>query len=290
MLLDRYFGSHYVDTLQSGRLKTSRISAFNDPFEFMYVSSIEAATVDQVRQLMREDASFLPLVSELSKKVGFPLPREALGQLVENEPWIVAKLAEAWPEIAKRAEKVPLERRKEIIDQELRAICFSDARKVEPLDEILLWAHYADKHRGVRIRFDFPCEKNRRFEIIQMRYSNERVKVSLAPWDEKQALEAILESARVKSSAWGYEREFRLFTKVGLCEGKEIMGADGSALMEHFFAFERSWVKLIDFGVLFPEREIQSVLNLLKVEYPRAVGRKALFHESQYALGYDRII
>jgi hypothetical protein len=35
MLLHRYFGSHAFETLKEAKLKTSRISGFNDPFEFL---------------------------------------------------------------------------------------------------------------------------------------------------------------------------------------------------------------------------------------------------------------
>ena len=37
MLLHRYFGSHAFETLKDRKLKTSRLSDFNDPFEFMFV-------------------------------------------------------------------------------------------------------------------------------------------------------------------------------------------------------------------------------------------------------------
>jgi hypothetical protein len=41
MLLHRYFGLHAFETLKEARLKTSRISSFNDPFEFLYVAAGE---------------------------------------------------------------------------------------------------------------------------------------------------------------------------------------------------------------------------------------------------------
>src|SRR6266478_1619803 len=37
MLLHRYFNSHVFETLKDAKLKTSRISSFNDSFEFLYV-------------------------------------------------------------------------------------------------------------------------------------------------------------------------------------------------------------------------------------------------------------
>jgi len=38
MLLHRYFNTHAFETLKDAKLKTSRISTFNDSFEFLYVS------------------------------------------------------------------------------------------------------------------------------------------------------------------------------------------------------------------------------------------------------------
>jgi hypothetical protein len=39
MLLHRYFGSHAFETLKEAKFKTSRITSFNDPFEFLFVTT-----------------------------------------------------------------------------------------------------------------------------------------------------------------------------------------------------------------------------------------------------------
>jgi hypothetical protein len=58
---------------------------------------------------------------------------------------------------------------------------------------------------------------------------------------------------------------------------------------ECFLAFEREWVKSIDFGVRCPQVEIEKMLSLLKTDYPKIVRRRAVFHKTEYALEYEEI-
>jgi hypothetical protein len=279
MLLHRYFGSYALETLKNAELWASRISAFNDPFEFMYVNTgkITPAQAEQFcLGLLNTPSKFLEV-----KALHPNLTDEAIRQLIQQQlPSMIQKIVENFKTIS----ELPLKRRQQIIDEELRAICFSDPSRIKPLDEILLWSHYANKHEGVRIGFEFPDGIKEPFEITPITYQQNRVEVDLSFGVEYEQTHAALEkSATVKSLSWEYEREYRLFVKVGRCEDRRT---PGSAVEQLFLGFKREWVKSVDFGVSCSGATIRPIVDVLKSDYPGIIPKKAMFHETDYALTY----
>jgi hypothetical protein len=59
--------------------------------------------------------------------------------------------------------------------------------------------------------------------------------------------------------------------------------------VEHFLEFKRDWVREVDFGALCPESEIRPIIDLLRRDYPEVTASRACFHETEYALQYNRI-
>jgi Protein of unknown function (DUF2971) len=178
-----------------------------------------------------------------------------------------------------------LDDREELVDTCMRVICFS-ADDVKTLDEILMWSHYASKHYGLRIGFEFPEGIKHPFMIVPIDYREKRVEADLSYGSKIEAMTAALEeSAKVKSLAWRYENEYRLITMPELCRAREMP----DSTIEHFLDFKREWVKRVDFGVRCPQAEIQRVIGLLKSDYPHVVFRRADFHKSEYALEYKEI-
>ena len=284
MLLHRYFGSHAFETLKEAKLKTSRISDFNDPFEFMYVytSSMTCEQAEKHIQSMTKSPKFiswakqhLPLIPEV----------EIQNYLKQFTP---EKIMDVAANFGKDCE-LSFKRRRVIIDEELRALCFSDSAKMDMLDEILLWSHYADKHKGVRIGFEFPALDNPAVQISEMVYQKNRVEVDFSFEAQAELVEyALFKSAITKSSAWEYEHEVRLFVKTESCEPREIKKSD-SIVLEHFLVFDPACVKTVDFGALCSSQEIQITVSFLKANYPNTICRKADFHKTEYALEYKLI-
>jgi hypothetical protein len=184
-----------------------------------------------------------------------------------------------------------LDKRRQIIDEELRAICFSNPNEVKRLDELLLWSHYAKKHEGFRIGFEFPEEIKHQCHLKGIAYQQNRVVVDVSfGADPQLSYKALEESATVKSRAWEYEHEVRLFTKTLHCRPRVVTNPDSTSTLEHFFLFKREWVKLVDFGALCPPTHVQQVLALLKTDYPKSViRRQAQFHQTEFALDYREL-
>lgn len=80
--------------------------------------------------------------------------------------------------------------------------CFCKIR-----DDILMWAHYADKHKG--LCFEFDGSENCRFfgDAQQVQYEDYTPLVLLSDDSSKIMERTIL----TKSKHWSYEREYRIF-------------------------------------------------------------------------------
>jgi hypothetical protein len=290
MILHRYFSSHAFETLKEAKLKTARISDFNDPFEFLYVP-VGKLSENEMKNFIgaRDSNILLQVCNQLleKQKPGLGLTEQDFETFLK-QPKTIEDITGQWPAIVANND-LSFERRRQIIDEGLRAICFADSTNVKPLDEILLWSHYANKHKGVRIGFDFPNLRNEAFKIEQMRYEEKRPEVvfSLGADANQEAYNALLASAKVKSTAWKYENEHRLFTQTRACERRQITNGDGTQFEEYFLEIDRGWFRSVDFGALCPEAEIKKITSMLKSDYPGSIiCQRAKFHRTDYALEF----
>ncbi|MGE3335407.1 MAG: DUF2971 domain-containing protein [Rhodospirillaceae bacterium] len=122
----------------------------------------------------------------------------------------------------------------------------------------LMWAHYADSHKGMLLGFDVP---ERAF--YQVEYTSKRPNLSefghktlddITPEDIKRL-------TRLKSAGWSYEEEYRAYLALGV--GELIDGA------EHFFVPFSSNLKL-------REVIVGSRYKGLKSEVVAAVGDRTV--------------
>lgn len=80
---------------------------------------------------------------------------------------------------------------------------------------IVMWAHYAEKHKGGVIGIDFDKihpNANEQLGILMqpVDYDNKRVKINVLEWYEKGTdEETIRKFSLTKSDSWDYEEEFR---------------------------------------------------------------------------------
>ncbi len=84
----------------------------------------------------------------------------------------------------------------------------TDRNNLDSVENLLMWAHYADHHKGICVRYMIPHN----FQLIDE--NNERI-ILLKPViyrDKKISVKNItLEDAfYLKSSQWGYENEYRV--------------------------------------------------------------------------------
>lgn len=280
MTLFRYFGSHAYETLEEGLLMTSRVSGFNDPFEFLYVPERHLPTdqADSFIQKRLADPSFQALI-----EARFPNENPDERRKKVTEPHVAQALCAQFGE----AMESTLMNRDGVADMTIRLVCFS-SEEASTHDEILLWSHYANKHKGYRIGFDFPKTATNGYTIESVSYDDKRVPVRFTGDTSDPQLHASLsKSVTTKSIAWKYENEARLMISPFQCEPKEIKEHKGR--IERFFRFESSLIVKVDCGLRSSDTEDAKIVSLVKERYSRAVVRKAQFHKANYSLEYHSL-
>jgi len=80
--------------------------------------------------------------------------------------------------------------------------CFSEERK-----DILMWSHYADKHRGICLQFDGTSHTPFFGEALKVHYQEKYPTINaFTGTDAEKSEKALL----VKAEYWGYEAEWRI--------------------------------------------------------------------------------
>jgi hypothetical protein len=280
MLLHRYFGSHGLETLRDAELKTSRISEFNDPFEFAYRTVGEVTKEIALKQtLARIDSpGFYDTV--LAQKPELRTHDEARRFVSQRIPEMAAAMHTNY---ARMVETVKGQR-EEIADESVRLICFS--RPESTIEgEILQWSHYGNKHHGIRIGFDLPLGLTEFGKLVEVKYRKGRVPLDVTQEADSETTQAaIREAMEVKSVAWKYEGEFRLFLALRQCTRRVV-----KERAEDFISFAPAAVRTLDFGLRCPPAQVDSVMALLREKYPSVVARQAQHHADEFALAYRQL-
>lgn len=240
--------------LRGQRIRFSPIHALNDPFEMKphlsavadrdYILEQARRSVPQVleTELAKLPPSVRSLLSEerlaafLSAKV--PQTAESLGQTI----------ASFMPSI-----RETLERR---FGDLLGILCLS-----ETADNLPMWAHYADSHRGFVVGFDetspfFDCRVSPTDDLRHVRrveYSLDRPSLTLV---ELNSFRPFL----TKGTDWAYEREWRMVRP--LDDASHVVGNGTDAV--HLFDFPAQALTSVILGCRMSEAkraEIRSILQ-----------------------------
>jgi len=137
----------------------------------------------------------------------------------------------------------------------------------------VMWAHYADKHKGAVIGIDFDnvfyeiCRITCGLKLNQIEYSEQRPKINILT-DFETPPEAFLRTILTKSSEWKYEQEFRTVFSVDALGNLRKQGLaclkDFNGKKTWFLRLNPESIREVLFG-LFTEVSLkQKVRNLIK--------------------------
>ncbi|GAB3753841.1 DUF2971 domain-containing protein [Spirosoma pomorum] len=229
---------HYtgIDTaakiLSNRNLRFSSPESFNDPFD-LYDGLIDKRPKGKHKKL---------------------LGKEFLNSKPRTERKRLQKLfATSSIQLLTEARKFSLD----VTKKSLGICCFSKRHDIG-----LLWSHYACKHKGVCLGFDFePVNSNKEYVVI---FNEVNYKSSIEPLNYYESRDAALENwIYSKSTIWSYEEEVRAF----------IYDRNGA----RDFDFERACLKEVYFGCNTTEAEREPILKLLEhVGYKNAIKKKMI--------------
>lgn len=268
MILYRYFKAEdAINTLKKSSLKTSKLSGVNDPFELSWRS--KPPTREEAENFVR-NSSYGKTYRAIADQKDVPYEQVAAG---------LEDVSESASSIMRDHEVISqtiLRERVAAADARVRFICFS-AETITSSADVKMWSLYGDKHSGIRMGFQFPA--NLADQILPIEYSVTRPEINLFTLDLEEQRSNADRLMNVKSDAWRYEEEWRLYLPLNACENRMVYGKP----ME-FFWFNPEWVKSIDFGLKCDA--IKDIKALIEQQYPQVNLSIAEMHGTDYALQY----
>ena len=185
---------------------------FNDPFDCQIVSNTENS-VNEIKTFLEKDSSGMS-----SKQ------RKALAKSWRNKPYEWHKLVNTTINSTINNSGV---------------CCFAGSN-----DNILMWSHYTNSHKGICIKFDLLADLNFFLLPLKIKYKKDYPIYNHLK-DSTKIIECLFQT---KSECWSYENELRVIKpEKGNCNYK----FDKRALVE------------ICFGCNITHENIQEVKNLL---------------------------
>jgi Protein of unknown function (DUF2971) len=136
--------------------------------------------------------------------------------------------------------QLALEKTEREVAEQYGVLCFSRC-----WNDILMWSHYADKHRGICLGFDVDDERARGVEYVpDVRAEGSLMVSSRSEFPRQKGTEIVDRLLGAKYNGWFYEQEVR--EHVTLSERDEETG--------HYFVdfSERLKLKDVIAGVRFP--------------------------------------
>ncbi|WP_421261378.1 DUF2971 domain-containing protein [Aeromonas jandaei] len=143
---------------------------------------------------------------------------------------------------------------------------------------LLMWAHYADEHKGVVVELDYTHESlfkissgGKEFSTLKaVKYQNE--KVAGVPFPDK-----VVESLLTKSPEWEYEKEWRFIRTLNLLnEVKPDI---------YIQKLDPKVIKRVIFGARFPGDRLSEITEFTdRTEFSHVKLEKAMLIPNQFGL------
>lgn len=184
-----------VDYKDNIKLKFSQPNECNDPFEFMPQGEYNC-TIEEWKNEINNNFDACHKKWILS---GRTENKEDYAKLINNVTNI-EKIKKNMSFDAKNARDASMD--------SVGVCCFSTR-----VDDILMWAHYCDSHKGVVLEVDPKLIANEN-QWFKVNYSTQRVKIGLTG---KVSVEELIGQ---KSVDWTYEKEWRIFDHLKNLEKK----------------------------------------------------------------------
>lgn len=268
--LYKYVTAARTDVLRDLSLRFTQPSALNDPFEltpmFEQVMSEEkyGDTLEQSKGLI-EDAlreQYKKLPAELRSRI----PLENFISIVQANPSLVdhalSNVAPTFRAVIAAFAPQAKAMLAEAIQSKVGILSLS-----ESADHPLLWAHYADSHKGLAIEFDVQHEyfdrrrsdKDELYHLRQVKYA-ERSSMGRTLFDLDGD-----DLLVTKTLSWSYEREWRMLAPLDAAESCRKI--NGEAV--YLFSVPALAITGVVLGARVADKVADEVAELLRLEHFR---------------------
>jgi hypothetical protein len=258
-----------LDVIKNNRLLASDPMTFNDPFEIMpglIGTPDRTQTLEEVQNVLsRYSSAVRQVIPEFDGQFVLPDKDAVFANIEQNlkpglQQEIVAGLQRA--------------------SQTIRIICFCDPGKLKDEDDVLLWSHYGDGHKGARIFFETDGIKTYSTNLFAVNYSHDRACIDITNPGNiiTEADAAYRKTFQTKNKNWEYEREVRWIINLVECIQKD---------RHSYIEFKPHALRRIDFGYKCESKA--DVKSLLEDDYRHTELYEASMHESKFSLVYKKV-
>lgn len=233
-----------IEALESGRLRLSSVSWFNDPFDGYGIVSGKLSDESCWRFVSRYREN---LQSMYVRALG---PNSSL-IAASNEEYV--DLVQTTLESPTQSYFLAEAMREWFISPRYRMLCLSRVEGYDESNDILMWSHYADSCRGMRIELEMKDDMYPGFRLRMMRYGDCRPMLDLSKtttWDDNdlELTRFVDECLWNKSRVWSYENEARLVVDLQSCVCNVGSGYDANSQLHYAYVNLGDAVQHVDLG------------------------------------------
>lgn len=203
MRVFRYFDAKGgIATLATRKMRWASPRSFNDPFEF--TPTVMSARDDLIEQKLREDR----WIHEFHEKNGRP---KGLSKVESKLAYLTEELPRRLKQVKSSKEQRAEETRLELLDtaaKHFRILCFSHT-----CNSILMWSHYAERHRGLVLEIEtdeLEPGVNLAPNLFDIRYRSNPPVINSLTSSMAEFESDFNRALSTKALDWSYEEEVRI--------------------------------------------------------------------------------
>lgn len=242
-----------IDLLENGCIRFSQPGALNDPFE-----SLPCLTQYKAARIESLESQTAALASHVLDPV--KVAESIVDSLIDNAHDAAMNSLFAFLSLS----KIP--------------------------DNLLMWSHYADSHKGFVVGFDarnpfFSPGSLSKGGLQSVRYSRERFVLprnGFAGMSAEAATEANDKFIFTKCDDWGYEQELRLLSMPDKADKLIPDGVGRPPICLYIFPPEAISEVILGFRMEAADKE--RIVKVVETKYPHAIVKQALVDSTKYAL------
>lgn len=238
------FNSQAIENLKSHRIYFSSPLGFNDPYD---------CTTNPI--------VLTPSIEEVEKIRAHYLKNSASDAIIQTfEHLSNQELQEMLQSVGTAALGSAVER----FVKERGVSCFSERN-----DNLLMWGHYGGRYKGFVLEFSTQHEPFNRAEKVE--YVETVPKANITPYLIGAEMEAAKDIFRIKSSAWSYEKEWRIF--------HQTVGT--------LYYYEPSTLTGIYFGPESTEESIEIIALIIRGQNPNVKLYRGKRSRTEFQIIFD---
>lgn len=257
-----------IPLLENAEIRISNPSSLNDPFELM--PRMEEMTPEQLAYRLEHDSEFREHLKKILLDRGSISNESGFEEYLKNNKInFIKNFFSDEMTLASLSDH-------HYFQKETEEFFGITSFSLVP-DNILMWSHYADKHKGFMVEFCFD-ETEAIYDCLTLViYSNLRAEFDNLE-DTAVRHKQLMKTMRTKSLDWAYEKEVRAIMPWQICKKKE----DGS----YYYSFAPKCIESVTIGVKCPVKVKAKIMQIMGDKYPHAKINEAVVNRDNYSLDF----